>query len=218
MTVIFDFDSTIVTCESLEKILLQNLEGQPDIAQKIAEITEAGIRGKITFAESLAERLRLAAPTKEQVALFGQQALQWITPGMEELIQDLHNHGMEVWIISGGIQETLMPVAKKLHIPESQVKGVTLLWDEEGDFAGIDPSDSFSRSKLEGAKLFEEKWESPKIMVGDAVSDYCLFAENVVDHFILFTEHFRCDELLDKGVPVANNINELQTEMYAFTR
>ena len=209
-TVIFDFDSTLISRESLEEILGKNLVDQPEKRVKIREITEEGIRGKISFAESLAQRLTLAAPTKQEAVEFGESACRWLTQGVASLIDDLHKEGVDIWIVSGGIQESLNPIGEKLGIPENQVHGVKLRWDNEGRFSGMNPSDPFSQSKVMGVMSLPRNWSSPVIAVGDAMSDYRLFERKVVDHFILFTEHFKCREVLDKGVQEAKDVIQLR--------
>ena len=197
-TVVFDFDSTIISCESLEVILENNLRASPEKAERIREITEQGIRGALPFGESLRLRLSIASPTRSQVEEFGKKALEWVTPGVEELISELLESKAEVWIVSGGLRESLLPVAKKLQVPENRVLGVSLKWGEDGSFAGIDPDNPFSRSKWEGVKRHIDGWRRPIIAVGDAMSDYLLYEKGLVDRFILFTQYFRCEELVKK--------------------
>jgi len=209
-TVVFDFDSTLISCESLEKILEKKLDDQPDKTDKIRRITKEGIRGKIPFSESLAQRLKIAAPSRQDAIEFGKEAYRWLTKGVEELILSLKAQGVDIWVVSGGIQESLVPLGKKLQLPEGHIQGVKLLWDEEGKFLGIDDADPFSRSKLEGVRKLAKNWSAPKIVVGDTMSDYLLYQEGIVEHFILFTQHFRCQEVLDKGAQEAQNISQLE--------
>ena len=208
--VVFDFDSTIISCESLEKILEKKLANRPEILGKIKKITEGGIRGKIPFSESLAQRLKLAAPTRKDAIEFGEEAIKWLTPGIEALISDLKREGIDIWMISGGIQESLEPVGKKLGIPGNQVQGVKLLWDAEGSFSGIDEEDPFSQSKFSGVQKLATNWNSPIIGIGDSMSDYHLYEKGAVSHFILFTQHFRCQEVLEKGALEAKDISQLR--------
>lgn len=209
-TVVFDFDSTIISCESLEKILERTQSRHQDIINEIQHITEDGIRGKISFAESLSRRLALAAPTKALAAGFGEEAEQWLTDGMKAFIEELQNKSIDVWMISGGIQESLLPLGKTLGIPESHIHGVRLVWTSDGQFKAINANDPWSRSKAEGARSLAKKWSSPKIAVGDSMSDYLLYDKGIVDHFILFTEHYRCKEVLEKGVHEAQNVQQLR--------
>lgn len=214
-TVIFDFDSTIITCESLELILKDQVKDRPELMEKIHQITDAGIRGKIPFSESLSRRLAIAAPTKEDVEAFGSVAVESITSGMEVYIQRLLKAGVDVWIVSGGIRESLLPVGKKIGIDSTKIFAVQLLWNNENNYAGIDSTDPFSRSKVEGVKGLVLGMASPIIAVGDAMSDYCLLTEELVDHFVLFTEHLVCKEIIELGIEQASNVLELEEKINA---
>ncbi len=209
-TVVFDFDSTLIKHESLERLLLGKLALQPDLQQKVRAITEEGLRGQIPFQISLSKRLLLAAPSKEDVLHAGTNALDAVTSGMKELINALQTGGVDVWLVSGGIRESLLPVGKFLGIPTAHILGVSLLWNEGGAFKGIDPNDPLSRSKVEGLREKALTWQRPRIAVGDAMSDYKLFEEGVVDHFILYTEHYQCPELLKTGIDKAANTAQLK--------
>lgn len=210
-TIIFDFDSTIISCESLELILEQTVSQSPKLQERIKRLTLEGMRGEISFADSLARRLAIAEPTREQVLAFGKSAHQFLTLGMEELIKDLHARCIDVWIVSGGIIESVLPLGKRLEIPRNQIQAVKLIWGDNGALERVDETVSFCRSKVEGATPFKKNWESPTVAVGDSMSDYRLFEEGIVEHFIAFTEHFRCEEVLVKGVPEAKNARELKS-------
>jgi phosphoserine phosphatase len=215
-TVIFDFDSTIITCESLELILQDKLSGRPDLRERIHQITDAGLRGTLPFADSLAQRLAIAAPSRSEAEAFGVKALEMITPGMQALIGKLRSQGVDLWIVSGGLYESLLPVGRELKFPDNRILGVRLLWDKNGEFLGINPDDLFSRSKAEGSAPFASDWPRPRIAVGDAMSDYRLFKEKLTDHFILFEQHAACREVASLGVERAQNVDELEEKIYAF--
>ncbi|ADI37432.1 phosphoserine phosphatase, chloroplastic [Waddlia chondrophila 2032/99] len=209
-TIVFDFDSTLVQCESLEWILEEQLKGKPEVKKQIHEITLKGLKGIIPFSESLTERLKLAAPNRKAVAAFGQKALKMITSGIPELISKYKKDGVDIWVISGGLYESLVPACKHLGINEECVMGVRLLWGNQGEFLGIDPNDPLSRSKSAAAAAVSFLWSRPCIVVGDSVSDYQLFNEGIADEFVLYTEHIECTEIAKLDVKKANNTKKLK--------
>ena len=211
-TVIFDFDSTLISCESLELILKEKLH-DPHLRNQIHAITEKGMSGECSFQESLAERLKIASPTLQDIKLFSHQIRDYLTEGVEHLIKDLQHAAIPTWIVSGGLYEAIIPAAEILNIPKRQVGGVKLQWDDLGHFLGIDNNDPFSISKVEGAKNLVLNWQAPIIAVGDGMTDYALFEKGLVDHFIAFTEHVRRPILLQKGVIEAANVQELRQQL-----
>lgn len=151
-TVVFDFDSTLIQVESLEEILAARCSEKPGLEHQIRAITNKGMAGEISFAQSLQQRLTLAAPRLVDVQQFGKTAFETLTPGMADLVKALILQNHEVHIVSGGLYEAILPLASSLGIPSSQVHAVRLKWNPAGEFDGIDPSDLFSIAKTEGVK------------------------------------------------------------------
>lgn len=208
-TVIFDFDSTLISCESLEEVLKsKNLDSK--ILQQIKDITAQGMSGKISFLDSLEKRLSVAPVTREDFIDFGHHARQFLTPGMEDLVRELIRESVHVWIVSGALRDALVPVGKILGIPEDRLLGIDLKWGPDGKYAGIDASRPLNRSKWEGAQGVAQMWPGPKIAVGDGITDYALYEHGLVDHFIAFTQNVRRQAILDKGMPEAKSVDELR--------
>lgn len=208
-TVVFDFDSTLITCESLEEILKsKNLNAEQVL--RLTEITGQGMSGEISFLSSLEQRLDLASVSKKDFKAFGESAWKFLTPGMHELVQDLMNRSVQVWVISGALREVLLPIGKKIGIPEKQLLGIDLIWNDEGRYTGIDASKPINRSKWEGVREDAQGWSKPRIAIGDSITDYSLYEHGAVDHFIAFTQYVRRKAVLDKGVPEAKTVEELR--------
>ena len=211
-TVIFDFDSTLTSCESLEVILSKkNLTDA--MMQQIMETTNQGMSGTMPFLTSLQKRMHLAPLSRQDFIDFGVEAVKYLTPGIKDLIQDLKKQLIDVWIISGTAREALLPVGKELQIPQENILGVELIWSPSGDYQGIDTSKPMSHSKWEGAQSVAPQWTNPKIAVGDGITDYALYEHKLVDHFIAFTQHVRRQAVLDKGVLEAHSIEELRQQL-----
>jgi len=209
-TVVLDFDSTLVACESLEVILAPRLAGQPDLAARVAEITNAGMAGKMPFRESLHQRLALASPRLREVRAFADSAHERLTPGMEGLVASLVRRGVAVWIVSGAFREAMLPLARRLAIPEERVLGTRMRWSEQGELLGPDPTDPFAISKVDGVRALDPNWPKPRIGAGDGMSDYALAEAGLVDCFLAFTAVARRPEVVATGAPEARDCRALQ--------
>lgn len=207
-TVVFDFDSTLITCESLEEIYREK-QVASEVLDQIKEITAQGMSGTISFLTSLQKRLSLAAVTRKDFEAFGTHAEEFLTPGMKELVRELKGQSVDVWVVSGAVRYAMAPLIKQLGIPEGHLLGIDLLWTPEGQYAGIDETKPINRSKWEGARQIASRWSAPKIAVGDGITDFALYEHGLVDHFIAFTQNVRRQAVIDKGVPEAKNLNEL---------
>lgn len=209
-TVVFDFDSTLIAGESLEEILTARLSGRPDLVAKVREITELGMAGKISFDESLARRLAIVPPRRRDIRRFGAAAPRRLTPGMAELVADLHARRVGVSIVSGTTRELMLPVAKRLKISARRVHGVRPRWGKDRRFLGLRADDAFVTSKAAGVAAISRRWSRPRIGVGDGATDLELLRRGAVDHFVAFTQHARRKAILVPGVQEAGNVAELR--------
>lgn len=196
-TLILDFDSTVITRESLEVLLAR---ARPDRAGDIRAITAAGMEGRIPFRESMERRLALARPTRAQVQALGHEAVRWITPGMERGFP-----GFETWLVSGGIEEALLPVAARMGIPRGRVVAARARWSSKGELLGVDVRDKPEMIRRHGAAM-----PPPRILVGDGMTDYEPFRLGFVDRFIAFTANARRRSVLATGAREASSPTTLR--------
>ena len=194
-TILFDFDSTLITCESLEEVL----KAKGVKRGLLEELTRQGMEGKIPFLESLRARMQMAPLSAEDFVKFGKIAKELLSPGMEALIFELKNEGVDIWISSSAFNEVIFPVAEKLNIPSDHVIGL--------NFSGP------YLNKLEAVEHLHPRWAFPRILVGDGITDYEIYEEGLVDYFIAYTENVRRDAVIEKGVIEAKSVFELKGEI-----
>ena len=66
-TIFFDFDSTMISCESLDEIIKTKISDESLTIEKISKITQLGMNGQISFIESLQRRLEYISLSKTDV-------------------------------------------------------------------------------------------------------------------------------------------------------
>ncbi|MFA5606405.1 MAG: phosphoserine phosphatase SerB [Leucobacter sp.] len=108
--VVLDCDSTTIQDEVIE--LLADAAGTREL---VAEITERAMRGELDFTESLTERVATLRGTPESVFSQAYERVR-LTPGIRELIAQVHARGGKVGVVSGGFHEVLDPIAEDLGI------------------------------------------------------------------------------------------------------
>ncbi|MEV8369143.1 phosphoserine phosphatase SerB [Microbacterium sp. NPDC064584] len=108
--VVLDADSTLIRNEVIELIADEAGRGG-----EVAAATEAAMRGEVDFATSL--RSRVQALTGVPTSAFA-RVLSRIepTPGVHELIDEVHARGGSVGVVSGGFHEILDSVAPALGV------------------------------------------------------------------------------------------------------
>ena len=213
-TVIFDFDSTVIQIESLEEILAQKLSHSPNKMIKIKALTDQGMNGEINFHQSISKRLEIAAPDLPDLqAFYNNHGCKILTNGIPKLINWLQHNQITIYIISGGLYESIIPFANVLNIPEENVYAVKLHWTAEGKYIGINQQDPFSHSKVSGATTIASQWQKPVIIVGDGYTDYQLFSAGLTNHFIAYTEHQKRDKVIQLAQYKADNISILKSTL-----
>lgn len=106
----FDFDSTLVDAETID--LLASAYG---VGDKVREITESSMQGKVNFFESLKKRVATLEGMPMQLVLEVCRELP-LMPGATELIKELKARGYKIVVLSGGFDVATEAVADKLGI------------------------------------------------------------------------------------------------------
>jgi phosphoserine phosphatase len=126
---VMDMDSTLINIECIDE--LADIAG---LKAKVAEITEAAMRGEITdFSESLRRRVALLAGVPagalEQVY---EQRLR-LNPGAELLIATARAAGIKTMLVSGGFTFFTERLRERLQLDEAQAN---LLEIQDGKLTG----------------------------------------------------------------------------------
>jgi phosphoserine phosphatase len=195
--VFFDVDSTLASIEGID--VLAN--GDPEIAR----LTTAAMNGEVPLDEVYGRRLELIRPTRAAVEQLGERYVASLVDGARDAITTLQNSGVLIHLVSGGIEQAILPLAASLNIPRRSVHAVPLQFDAHGDYAGFDRRSFLSRPR--GKELvvrdIRARSHGRAAMVGDGVSD--LEAKPAVDLFIGFG-----------GVAVRQQVKE-NADVYAMT-
>jgi len=176
--IFFDVDSTLVTIEGID--VLAN--GAPEIAT----LTNAAMNGRIPLDQVYARRLDIIKPTRDDVAKLGKTYVNSIVDGVQETIAALHDAGALVHLITGGIEQAVLPLAKSLHVPERNVHAVRLRFDAGGAYEDFARRSFLARpgGKELVVRDMRARSHGKAAFVGDGVSD--LEAKDAVDLFIGF--------------------------------
>ena len=132
---IIDFDSTIIQTEGLEElaqiVLKDNLQKE-EILEEIKTITNLGMEGKIGFSESLKKRLNLLRINKSHLESLAKVLKKKISPSVLRNKHFFKTFKDRIYIITGGFQEFVTPVASKLGILENHILANTFRFDKKG--------------------------------------------------------------------------------------
>lgn len=167
--VCFDVDSTVVKTEGID--LLAKCY---DVEEEVANLTRAAMEGGMKFEVAMKARLELMRPTRDSLekCVETEGKPKW-TPGVRKVIKRLHERGTHVFLVSGGFRNMIEPLADKLDVPYERIYANTILFDEDGNYAGFDETEPTSHDggKPEALKRLKKQGYKTMIMVGDGATD-----------------------------------------------
>ncbi|MEA2162496.1 MAG: phosphoserine phosphatase [Thermoanaerobaculia bacterium] len=176
--IFFDADSTLVTIEGID--VLAN--GNPEIAA----LTDAAMNGEIPLDDVYGKRLDIIRPTRTAVEELGATYVRSVVDGAKETIGALQRDGAVVYIITAGIEQAILPLARTLGIPERNIRAVSLRFDANGAYEDFDRRSFLTRAggKELVVRDIRARSHGNAAFIGDGVSD--LEARPAVDLFIGF--------------------------------
>lgn len=180
--VCFDVDSTICMSEGIDE--MAKWYGVED---NIRDLTNAAMNGNMSFRESLEKRLDIIQPNLHDIETLYEPIL---TPYAKDLIDMLKHIGKDVYLISGGFYQMIVPVADMLGISIEKIFCNKLLFNVDGSYNSFDKTCLTSRSK--GKALVVDYIKSEKnyndvIMIGDGMTDLETKLHDPSVYFICYT-------------------------------
>jgi len=210
-TYIFDFDKTIVSIECLEVLAEISLVHNPQNEKRtkqIRRITEQGMNGIIPFGESLKKRFALFTPTDENIQETLVRIKHSITPSILRNMSFFRNNAEQIYIVSGGFKEFIIPVAQILGIPKDHVFANTMKKDRKGNIIGFDTHNPLSK---DGGKIIVAQRLQKRhiVVIGDGYTDAQVKTMGVAKRFIAFTEHVARKNVIKLADGVARSFEEI---------
>ncbi|HXI13104.1 MAG TPA: HAD-IB family phosphatase [Thermoanaerobaculia bacterium] len=177
-TLFLDVDSTLVTIEGIDALADGDL--------RIAALTEAAMNGEIPLEEVYRQRLELIRPTRLAIDRLGQQYLDAMLPDVDEVLMTLRDAGVNLQLITAGIEQAVLPLATKLGIARGSVHAVALRFTAEGEYLDFNRASHLTRSggKETVVRDIRARRHGRAAFVGDGMTD--LETKDAVDLFIGF--------------------------------
>lgn len=210
ITYIFDFDSTIVSVESLDLLAEVSLEHDPEkekIVSRINTLTEQGMNGTLSFNESLKKRFALLSPTDEHIKKTIKQLKHSITQSILRNKSFFKNNAEHIYVVSGGFKEYIVPVVQMLGLREDHVYANTLNRNSKGKIIGFDSNNPLSRKngKVEVVKSLKK---SNIVVIGDGFTDAQIKEMGAAKRFVAFTEHVVREKVVEAADEIVKSFDE----------
>lgn len=191
-TFVFDFDSTFTKVEALDvmvDIAQGNNPTKGKILAEIAHITNLGIDGEITFTESLERRIKLLDAHKNDLETLSDTLKNQVSTSIVRNKAFFDEHKEDIYIVSAGFKEFIVPVVAEYGIPEDRVYANTFEYDSEGRIVGFDRENILTQHDGKVHVLKSLELEGEIQVIGDGYSDFLTRKVGVADTFFAFVEN-----------------------------
>ena len=165
--VCFDCDSTLSRVEGIDA-----LARRAGVEQQVAPLTAAAMAGELALDAVYGRRLDLVRPDRAAVDWLAELYVEHVEPGADETVEALHGVGKDVHIVSGGLRQSILPLAARLGIRFENIHAVDVVFDEEGSYADFDRASPLARpgGKAEVCRVLGSAGKSVAL-VGDGATD-----------------------------------------------
>jgi phosphoserine phosphatase len=165
--VCFDCDSTLSRVEGIDA-----LARRAGVEQQVVPLTAAAMAGELALDAVYGRRLDLVRPDRAAVDWLAELYVEHVVPGAVETVEALHGAGKAVHIVSGGLRQSILPLAARLGIRFENIHAVDVVFDEEGSYADFDRASPLARpgGKAEVCRVLGSAGKSVAL-VGDGATD-----------------------------------------------
>ena len=204
-SVVLDVDSTLSGIEGID--WLAKLRGS-EVAAWSAALTDSAMRGEIPIEAVYGQRMQKVKPTRSEIDQLGQEYVDRIAPKAQETLSALKTAGVGLAMISGGLREAILPLARALGVEERSLHAVSVFFDKTGNYAGFDEGSPLTQQTGKKTTVARMGLRGPILAVGDGMTDCEM--KSVVDSFAAFTGFTRREPVIERADFVIDNFDQLR--------
>jgi phosphoserine phosphatase len=166
------------------------------------------MEGVIPIETVYGERMRVVKPTLSEIQELSAVYLDRVATRARETLAELRAHDVELVMVSGGLREAILPLAKELGVREEGVHAVSVFFDKDGEYAGFDERSLLTRQNGKRSAVKQLALKGPVLAVGDGMTDCEI--RPVVDSFAAFTGFMKRDLVMERADYVIENFDQLR--------
>ena len=208
---IIDFDSTFTQVEALDELARISLKKHPEkdaIFQKIEDYTNLAMEGKLSFGESLAQRVKLLEANEDHLKQLITNLKKKVSASFSRNAEFFKKHADEVLIVSGGFKEFITPVVSKFHIKKENIYANTFVTTGDGKIIDYDHSNPLSEEGGKVKLMQQLNLEGDLYGIGDGYSDFQLRESGLIKKFYAFTENISRESIVKKADHITPSFDE----------
>ncbi len=208
---IIDFDSTFTQVEALDELARISLNKHPDkeaIFKKIEDYTNLAMEGKLSFSESLAQRVKLLEANEDHLKQLITRLKKKVSSSFSRNAAFFKKHADEVLIVSGGFKEFITPVVSQYHIKKENIYANTFVTTGDGKIIDYDHENPLSEEGGKVKLMRQMNLKGDLYGIGDGYSDYQLRESGLIKKFFAFTENIARESIVSKADHITPSFDE----------
>tara|TARA_Y100001980_G_C14554712_1_gene341862 strand:+ start:1102 stop:1749 length:648 start_codon:yes stop_codon:yes gene_type:complete len=204
--IIIDFDSTFIVDETLD-FMAKNLHRNVQI--EIKKITDRAMNGELDFNSALIERTRKLKIHKSELSNIIESLKKRVSPSFISNKKYINSISENIFIISGGFKEIIIPIVRDYGIKQSHVYANEFIFDDDEMISGINEKLEMSQSDGKNRILETIDLSKGAYVVGDGITDLKMKKVSGIKSFICYVENINRPEISKKADFIASNFNEV---------
>ncbi len=194
-SVVLDADSTVSGIEGIDWLAARR---GARIAERVALLTNRAMNGDVALEEIYGERLKIIKPNRTDIEALSEAYMQNVAPDAGDALRVLRDARVRLVLVSGGIRQGLLPMARQLGFDGGDLHAVTLHFTSTGDYAGFEARSPLvqqtGKADIVAKLLAEKRLRPPVLAVGDGATDVMM--RSAVDRFAAFTGFVRRESVV----------------------
>jgi phosphoserine phosphatase len=181
--VVFDVDSTLSALEGIDWLASRCGD---EVRRRVAETTDRAMRGEIPLASVYGERLAAVAPSRDEIEQLAIEYISRAEPDAQEALAKLTNARVRVVLVTAGIKDAVIPLARSLGVSPENVNAVSVYFDPEGKYAGYEADSPLTRNGGKAEVVRSLALAHPIVAIGDGITDLEMKSLGAVDSFAAY--------------------------------
>lgn len=208
---VIDFDSTFTKVEAFDALAEIALKDHPDlekIKHQIAEITNQGMDGSISFRESLEKRVQLLSPNKRHLEQLVTVLKKQVSESFKRNKEFFQRFSDNIYIISNGFHAFIDPIVTEYGVKPENILANRFLFDDQGTVIGFDKDNPLSQNNGKVEQLKRLNLPGDVYVIGDGYTDYEIKHAGLANKFYAFTENVEREKVKDKADHITPSLDE----------
>ena len=204
-SVILDVDSTLSGIEGIDWLAARR---GAETQAAVVSLTEKAMQGTIPLESVYGERLRMVQPTATEIAELARVYIREMAPYAKEAIAEMSAKHVELFLVSGGLREAIVPLALEAGVKEENVRAVSVHFDATGNFNGFDEESALTRQNGKRKVVKQLHLKGRTLAVGDGMTDCEI--RPAVEGFAAYTGFVRRAPVIKQADYVIEDFRELK--------